>query len=399
MQDAMTKLCVAVALFPGLLSVLAGCGGPASPEMPPSDGSASAQAGPQAQQQTASPSSGPPGADPAAEREAALSLDNLPAPSEPNDPPEVDRPAPEAAEPNQPGGSEPNAPVAAPPSRPAPTEPNEPVEAQPPPNAAATADAAAEGMASFYQGYAELLDGYVRANGWVDYDGLRRKRVVIKALLGPADALDPNVYERWTQDTKLAFWINVYNLKLLEIIARNYPIESSWWLRLTWPPSDIRHIGEIWSAYRFIVMDEEFTLAAVERRFFSKGFGDPRAFLAITYASRSSPPLRATPYRAEALDRQLDQQVKAFLTAGGIRIDRDGRVVHLSALFKPTWRGKEFVARFGTDKKFKRFGPETRAVLSFITRYLADDDVYFLEVENYSIEYINFDWRLNDGSR
>jgi hypothetical protein len=254
-------------------------------------------------------------------------------------------------------------------------------------------------MTAFYQGYAEILKKYVRTDGRVDYDSLRRKRLQIRELLALADELDPNAYRSWTEDKQLALWINVYNLKMLEIIARNYPIESSWWLRLTWPPSDIRHIGEIWSKYRFIVMDEEFTLDAVERHFFHQVFGDPRVFLAITYASRSSPPLRRVPYRGADLDRQLDEQARRFLNGGrGVRIDRDKGVVYLSALFKPAWRGKEFVARYGTDKKFKDHPPETRAVLSFITRYLSPEDVYFLEVENYTLQYMNFDWRLNDGS-
>jgi hypothetical protein len=237
-------------------------------------------------------------------------------------------------------------------------------------------------------------------DGRVDYDRLRRRRLWLKQLLRAPDELDPNTYRGWTADEKLAFWINTYNLKMLDIIARNYPIQSSWWLRLTWPPSDIRHIEGIWSDYRFIVMDEEFTLGEVERRFFRKTLADPRAYLAITYASRSGPLLRREPYRGESLDRQLDEQIRAFLSAGkGFRIDRDKAVVYLSALFKPTWRGKEYVARYGTDKKFKDRPPETRAILSFLTRYISDDEVYFLEVENYSIEYTNFDWRLNDTSK
>ena len=146
-------------------------------------------------------------------------------------------------------------------------------------------------------------------------------------------------------------------------------------------------------------MDEEFTLAEVERRFFHKTFQDPRVYLAITYASRSSPPLRREVYRGENLNEQLDRQVKRFLASGqGLRIDRRNRVVRLSALFKPAWRGKAFVSRYGTDKKFKERDAETRAALSFITGYLSRDDAYFLEVENYALEYINFDWRLNDRS-
>jgi len=257
-----------------------------------------------------------------------------------------------------------------------------------------------EPLASFRQGYAEILRDHVRKDGYVDYARLRRQRLRLKQLLSEPDALDPKVYQGWSQGEKLAFWINTYNLKMLEIIARNYPIQSSWWLRLTWPPSDIRHVDGIWSDYRFIVMDEEFTLGDVERRLLRRTFADPRAYLAITYASRSSPSLRRTPYRRAELNQQLDAQVKAFLASGqGFRIDRDKGIVYLSALFKPTWRGKDFVGRYATDKKFKDRPVETRAVLNFLTQYFSKEDVYFLEVENYTLSYMNFDWRLNDGAK
>jgi len=343
-----------------------------------------------------------------------------PASAEPNAPAASERPRPTAheetdqppdqavapepdlvdeSEPNTPAIAEPNDAPPAEPIEPVSAEPNEPMEIQLPVEAVQAQDVEPGDAASFYQEYAELLQQYVRTDGRVDYDGLRRKRLRLRELLAQPDELDPGIYRKWTPDEKLALWINVYNLKMLDIIARNYPVQSSWWLRLTWPPSDIRHIEGIWSQYRFIVMDEEFTLGEVERRFFAKTFADPRAFLATTYAGRSSPPLRRTPYRGRELGRQLNEQVKAFLTDGqGVRIDRDKGVVYLSALFKPAWRGKEFLARYGTDKKFKNRVPETRAVLNFITRYLGANDVYFLEVENYSLEYTNFDWRLNDAS-
>ena len=295
------------------------------------------------------------------------------------------------AEPNEAEASEPAPPLPeTPPTAewPAPQERAEETEEEP------------ETLASFHQEYGELLAEHILEDGRVDYQALRRKRLRLKHLLGEPDELDPNLYQQWSEDDQLAFWINTYNLKMLEIIARNYPIESSWWLRLTWPPSDIRHIGAIWSDYRFIVMDEEFTLGEVERRFFRKTFGDPRAYVAITYATRSGPTLRRTPYRGKDLDQQLEDQVRTFLASDkGFHIDREKAVVYLSALFEPSWRGKDFVGRYATDKKFKNHSPETRAVLNFLTRYLPREDVYYLEVENYTLAYMNFDWRLNDSGR
>jgi hypothetical protein len=270
------------------------------------------------------------------------------------------------------------------------------------PNAVAAREEESPAWAAFRDPYAEILSTYVREDGLVDYGSLRRRRLDLKPILAVLDELDPNVYRGWSRQEQLAFWIDACNLKMVEIIARNYPIESSWWLRLTWPPSDIRHIEGIWTDYRFIVMEEEFTLAEVERRFFRRHFDDPRVFLAITYACRSSPSLDRRPYLEDPndLERRLDEQVKRFLASPeGFRIDRRNGVVRLSALFKPSWRGKEFLARYGTDKKFKSRDPETRAVLSFLTNYLPRQDVEFLEVENYALEYLNFDWRLNDTAR
>jgi hypothetical protein len=288
-----------------------------------------------------------------------------------------------------------------------PTEPNKAETAGPDkvasrpaePNEAARPAEPASGLTRFYEEYATILQTYVREDGWVDYATLNRHRLDLKSLLSQIDELDPNVYRAWPRQEELAFWVNAYNLKMLEVIERNYPIQSSRWLRLTWPPSDIRHIRGIWTDYKFIVMDEEFTLAAVEQQFFDKTFGDPRVYLAIMYATRSGPPLRREPYRGNGLNRQLDEQVRRFLSSPrGLQIDRRNMVVHLSAIFKPSWHGKEFVARYGTDRKFKDRDPATRAVLSFLTNYLSREDVDFLEVENYTLAYMNFDWRLNDGS-
>jgi len=333
---------------------------------------------------------------------ASVAEPNAPDPSSPSS----EKQTTEIARPEGSGPAEPNQAEIPQPAEPEPNQPRPPApvedaaEAETEP-AESPAEASEPGaLDSFYRAYAQVLQDYVLEDGRVDYGGLRRKRLRLKQLLGEPDELDPNAYQKWPEDEKLAFWINTYNLKMLEILARNYPIQSSWWLRLTWPPSDIRHIGGIWSDYRFIVMDEEFTLGEVERRILRRTFGDPRAYLAITYGSRSGPRPRRTPYRGDRLDEQLDEQVRAFLASGkGFRIDRDERVVYLSALFKPTWRGKDFVGRYAMQKKFKGRPAETRAVLNFLTQYVSPDDVYFLEVENYTIVYMNFDWRIDDSAQ
>lgn len=247
-----------------------------------------------------------------------------------------------------------------------------------------------------------ILNNFVDDKGMVDYKKLKRKRLRLKKLLDEFRNLDPNQYKAWPQEDKIAFWLNAYNLQMLNIIVDNYPIESSRILRILWGPHSIRHIdkkiGGIWRK-KFIIMDEEFTLQEIDHRFFRKQFGDPRLFLAISHASLSSPPLRNEPYYGCQLSPQLEDQAKRFLSSPrAFRIDREDKIVYLSAIFKSTWYGKQFVTKFATQKKFKDQSPTTRAVLNFITKYIPQRDVYFLEVQRYYVKYISYDWTLNDNS-
>jgi hypothetical protein len=146
-------------------------------------------------------------------------------------------------------------------------------------------------------------------------------------------------------------------------------------------------------------MDEEFTFAGIEKRFFRGEFEDPRIFFALSNACLSSPALRNEPYSGRKLNEQLDGQTRRFLSSPfAFRIDREGQRVYLSALFQQSWYGDQFAQNLAIDRKFKDFPAATRAVLNFITHYVSKQDVSFLEVGNYTIEYMTFDWTINDGS-
>lgn len=254
---------------------------------------------------------------------------------------------------------------------------------------------------SFYSKYAEVLKDFVDDKGMVDYTTLRRQRLKLKAVLREFENLDSNEYRAWTKENKISFWINAYNIQMLKIITDNYPIQSSRILRLYpgWGPNSILHIKGIWTDYKFLVMDEEFTLSEIDKRFFRKEFDDPRIYFALSRGSLSSPPLRNEPYYGYRLNKQLDEQVKRFLSSPlALQIDTEKQRVYLSSLFQSSSYGKEFIGKFSIDKKFKDQDPTTRAVLNFITNYVSRDIVSFLEIGNYSVKYMKYDWTINDGS-
>ena len=276
-------------------------------------------------------------------------------------------------------------------------EPTKPEQTKPEPPKPKPAKPKQPPAVSFHDKCADILTSYVSDTGMVDYKNLKYKKLTLKKLLDEFDNLDPNHYKAWPREDRIAFWINAYNIQMLDIILENYPIESSRILRLFWPPNSIRHIKGIWSDYKFIIMDEEFTLLQLERRFFRKEFDEPRVFFALCNASLSSPSLRNEPYYGRSLNQQLDDQVKRFLPSPqAFKIDRNANVVRLSAILQPTWFGSEFMGKYAIDRKFKDHPPAVRAVLNFITNYVAEQDVDFLETENYTIEYIKYDWALNE---
>jgi len=252
---------------------------------------------------------------------------------------------------------------------------------------------------SFHNKCAEFLKSFVDDNGMVDYKTLRRKRLQLWAILREFNELDRSEYESWLREDKIAFWINAYNLQKLSIVTDNYPIEASRFNIIFYGPSSIRHIESQITRFKFLVMDEEFTFAEIDRRFFRGKFNDPRIFFAITGACMSSPSLRNEPYYGYKLDEQLEDQTKKFLSSPlAFRIDREKERVYLSAMFQMSSYGREFFKGFAIDRKFKDQTPTTRAVLNFICNYISEQDVSFLEVGNYTVKYMRYDWTINDGS-
>jgi len=266
------------------------------------------------------------------------------------------------------------------------TEPNDP-------NAASAV--------SFHNRCASVLKSFVDENGMVDYKTLSRKRLDLKSLFDDFDQLDPNEYNKWSKEDKIALWINASNIQMLDIIARNYPVKPiSRFHSVLWGPNSVRHIEGKWTRYKFLVMDEVFTLSEIEQRFFRKEFQEPRVFLTLTRASLSSPPLRNEPYYGYKLYKQLDDQVRKFLANPlAFGIDKEKGKVYLSALFQKTDYGGQFVGKYGTDKKFKQKETETAAVLNFISNYVSEEVKSYLELGNYTVQFIGYNWTINDGSQ
>jgi len=252
-----------------------------------------------------------------------------------------------------------------------------------------------------YKKCRDILGNYVNSYGKVDYKVLKRNRADLRSLLDDLAGFDPNIYQSWGTEDKIAFWINVYNLQMLNLIVSNYPIESTAWSRFfNWPPDDIRYIDKKLGGIeiqKFIVMNEQFSPRLIERNFLSQQFNEPAAFFALFHGGQSGPRLLNEPYCGKTLKKQLDDQIKRTVSdTGNFRIEPEKKVVYLHSILEPSWYGNYFISRYGTEKDFKDQPAPVRAVLNFLADYLPAKDVAYLRLENYSVSFVRYNWRLDE---
>jgi len=213
------------------------------------------------------------------------------------------------------------------------------------------------------------------AGGRVDYAGLQREgQPALDAYLATLSGACGADYERWTRAERIAFWVNAYNAFTVRLILDHYPIAS------------IRKIGWLPGAafrQRFIPMDGlkggPISLDDIENGTLRSAFREPRIHFALVCASRSCPVLRGDAYRGADLDRQLDEQARAFLRdPAKNRVDPINRTLFLSSIFK--WFRGDFEAASGS-------------LPAYVARYI---DAGTAPVADYDVEFLDYDWSLND---
>ncbi len=237
------------------------------------------------------------------------------------------------------------------------------------------AEAACERVDPAHTAWTAILERWVEA-GRVDYAGLKRDgQLALDAYLNTLSGACARDYESWTPDERIAFWINAYNAFTVRLILDHYPIAS------------IREIGWLpGAAFR-----EEFiplpglkgatvSLDDIEHGTLRSAFREPRIHFALVCAARSCPALRGEAYRGADLDRQLDDQGRAFLhDRTKNQIDAPARTLRLSAIFK--WFRRDFDSAAGS-------------VPAFVAPYLADVGA---SGADFDVEFNDYDWALNDG--
>jgi hypothetical protein len=250
----------------------------------------------------------------------------------------------------------------------------------------------------FNLGLTGLLKEYVNQQGLVNYSKMRRFRLELNEAVEKFAKLPPEVYITWSQPEKIAFWINAYNICTLKGIIDNYPIKPSRLMLLFYPANSVMHIQGLKNKTYFTIMGIQYTLEEIERDVLLGRFEEPRACFAISYGTMSSAGLRAEPYIGKVLEKQFEEQVRNyFARPDAFRIDETNRTVYLSPIFKMyQWHEEALLKRCGTNQLFREHEPVDRAILNFIKDYISQANAEFLKRKQYTIQYIKYNWQLNE---
>lgn len=218
----------------------------------------------------------------------------------------------------------------------------------------------------------------------VDYDGFGRERAALAAYLGELSTVSRGEFDGWTQAQRRAFLINAYNAYTVELILTRYPKLES-----------IRDLGSLfkspWKQSFFSLLGKPQTLDGIEHGLLrgAADYDDPRIHFAVNCASVGCPALRPEAYRADDLDRQLEEQTQRFLgDRTRNRFDADSRTLYLSRIFD--WYGEDFDLPFRGARSMAAFLALHREALGIDDRAAAE-----LAAGAIEIEFLDYDWSLN----
>lgn len=253
--------------------------------------------------------------------------------------------------------------------------------------------AMAQALDHSHAAWQTLLAKHVKpfANGnasAVDYAALKAERAALTVYLASLTAVSEAEYGQWSKPQRLAFLINAYNAWTVELVLTKYPDLES-----------IKDLGSVfqspWKKKFFSLLGQERNLDDIEHGMIRApgAFDDPRIHAAVVCASIGCPMLRAEAFVAERLDAQLDDSLRRFMADNSRnRFAAESGRLQVSKIFD--WYGKDFEkGHKGYDSLRTTFARHAEQLVA------APEARNRVRNGDYKIEFLDYDWHLNDLRR
>ena len=231
----------------------------------------------------------------------------------------------------------------------------------------------------------QFLKEFVNEQGEVNYEAAQKTPTLLNHYIEQLAAVDyEDLVRKWPREEKLALWLNAYHVGVTRAILDHYPVQS------------IQNIAGVWDLPLVRIGNQTFSLNHIRARQLLGVYRDEKIHLALACGAKSCPRLRREAFTGPRVEGQLFLATRDFVNDPiYTQITPGQKKIHVSRIFK--WYAKDFTLDFGSVEIGRKLAPEEIAVLSFIAHYLEDSQkVQYLEDGRYKIQYLLFDWKLND---
>ena len=179
------------------------------------------------------------------------------------------------------------------------------------------------------------------------------------------------------RNEQLAYWFNLYNAKIVDVVLAHYPIRS------------IRQIKQKFTDFEgpfndpgsANVLGKSLSLSDIESGVIRPIYKDPRIHFALNCGSYGCPNLATTAWTAENLDARLNGAAVNFINSG--RAVKSGLLgLRVSKIFK--WYKDDF-------------GGSDEAVIAYMQQYANPATCRQLQKAHGRVAGHFYDWSLNDA--
>lgn len=214
---------------------------------------------------------------------------------------------------------------------------------------------------NFFNSSNELFQKHV-VNGRVDYKSLKGDGK-LESLITEISNTDAS---KLSPLEKKAFYINAYNLLVINAIAKDYPINS---------PMDITGFFD---GVKHKIAGEKKTLDEVENKILRPTYDDSRFHFVLVCGAVGCPPIINKAYFPETLDKQMEKQARLAINNNFINVDVANKTVEVSEIMK--WYKEDFTSKSQTE-------------IDYINKYRT------VKIpEDFKLRYSKYNWALNEQS-
>ena len=223
------------------------------------------------------------------------------------------------------------------------------------------------GMATQAQSLNAFLDetdAFLKAqvvSGKVNYKGLSQNKAALKSLVQQIAKMNVNAL---SANERKAFYINSYNISVINGIIENYPTQSP------------LKIEGFFDGLKHRVGGRNMTLNDLEKEELLKATGDEKLHFVLVCAAVSCPPLASFAYRPKKLEAQILERTRLALNHSEfIRVNHKKKVVALSEIFK--WYAGDFAGK-------------VPSLIEYLNKFRTE-----AIPAGYKTDYYPYDWKLN----